>query len=360
MADYSLKAVNALNLQALNGDINIDAGASHVVLYSHLGFSGVSNVDIRSDLGVAIGTDVQAYSVKLDIFAAQEVTDGNMLVSNGTYYLANSKSDVRTNLGLVIGTDVQAYSARLDDIATAAPTDNYFVRGNGTNFVAEAVTASDVGAQPLTDALTDLAEAGVVSAANQYLFSTAAGTWGFGTVSTYGRSLMDDSDAGTARETLGLTNGSATVSFNALTSKLQKVKVDAKGEIEWCELVASTADATPTVMTIDGNTEKNAMAIGQVSSFELTVCGRRAKTMIAAEKVLVKKFHFVMDREDSASTAMLSSTNDEEVYRSSSIAGVNITCAANTSDFTLDVTVTGEASKDYIWVGSVKRVNISA
>jgi hypothetical protein len=43
----------------------------------------------------------------------------------------------RTNLGVAIGTNVQAYDAQLADVAGLTPSDNNFIVGNGTNFVTE-------------------------------------------------------------------------------------------------------------------------------------------------------------------------------------------------------------------------------
>ena len=50
---------------------------------------------------------------------------------------ASSASAARNNLGLAIGTDVQAYDPQLADIAGLTPTDSNFIVGNGTNFVTE-------------------------------------------------------------------------------------------------------------------------------------------------------------------------------------------------------------------------------
>ena len=56
---------------------------------------------------------------------------------------ANNLSDVvsastaRTNLGLAIGSDVQAFDAQLSDIAGLTPTDSNFIVGDGSNFVTE-------------------------------------------------------------------------------------------------------------------------------------------------------------------------------------------------------------------------------
>ena len=57
------------------------------------------------------------------------------IASGGTN--ATSASTARTNLGLAIGTDVQAYNAGLQDISGLAKTNNNFIVGDGTNWVAE-------------------------------------------------------------------------------------------------------------------------------------------------------------------------------------------------------------------------------
>ena len=57
------------------------------------------------------------------------------IASGGTN--ATSASAARTSLGLAIGTDVQAYNAGLQDISGLAKTNNNFIVGDGTNWVAE-------------------------------------------------------------------------------------------------------------------------------------------------------------------------------------------------------------------------------
>ena len=48
---------------------------------------------------------------------------------------ASTAIDARTNLGLAIGTDVQAYDKEITDIAALEPTKNFFIVGDGTTFV---------------------------------------------------------------------------------------------------------------------------------------------------------------------------------------------------------------------------------
>ncbi len=63
--------------------------------------------------------------------------------NNGVVTLTNGTS-TRTNLGLSIGTDVQAYDAQLADVAGLAVTDGNFIVGNGTNFVAESADTARI------------------------------------------------------------------------------------------------------------------------------------------------------------------------------------------------------------------------
>lgn len=128
------------------------SGADLAILNGGTGASDAATA--RTNLGLEIGTDVQAWSAVLDAFGSVAATDGNFVVGDGTNFIAESgatarnsmgaaasgaNSDItsltglttdiavadggtgsstasgaRTNLGLAIGTDVQAY-----DVATA-------------------------------------------------------------------------------------------------------------------------------------------------------------------------------------------------------------------------------------------------
>lgn len=58
-----------------------------------------------------IGVSVQAYNAKLAAVAGLAVTDGNIIVGDGSTFVAENGATARTSLGVAIGSDVQAYDA---------------------------------------------------------------------------------------------------------------------------------------------------------------------------------------------------------------------------------------------------------
>lgn len=71
--------------------------------------------------------------------AGLAVTDSNIIVGNGTNWVAESGATARTSLGLAIGTNVQAWDAQLDTWATVTPS------ANGQSLVAAANYAAMKG-----------------------------------------------------------------------------------------------------------------------------------------------------------------------------------------------------------------------
>ena len=182
-----------------------DVGVSH-------GGTGSSTASgARTNLGVAIGSDVQAWDAQLDDIAALAVTDGNIIVGDGTNWVAESGATARTSLGVAIGSDVQAWDAQLDDIAALTPTDSNIIVGDGTNWVAEsgATARTSLGVAIGSDVQAYDAElaaiAGLTSAADKGIQFTGSGTAATYDLTAAGKALLDDANAAAQLVTLGLT-----------------------------------------------------------------------------------------------------------------------------------------------------------
>lgn len=198
----------------------------------------------RTNLGVAIGSDVQAYDAGLQSIA------GLTTSANQTIYTTGSDTYATTTLsafGRSLIDDANAAAARstlgLGTLATQSSDSVAITGGTISGLTSIASSASSLGNVTITSGsitgITDLAVddggtgastasaarinlglvigtdvqafnsslqsiAGLTTGANQTIYTTGSNTYAVTSLSSFGRSLIDDADAATARSTLEL------------------------------------------------------------------------------------------------------------------------------------------------------------
>lgn len=217
-----------------------------------------------ADLSLTIGTNVQAYDATLQSLSALGTAADKIAYTTGTDTWAEaaltstarsllddtSTGAMRTTLGLAIGSDVQAYDAELAALAgltSAADKVPYFT-GTGTAATTDLTSTArsllddtSTGAMRTTlglvigtnvqayDAtLTSIAALG--TAADKIAYTTGVDTWAEATLTSTARSLLDDTSVGAMRTTLGLVIGTDVQAYDAelaalagLTSAADKI-----------------------------------------------------------------------------------------------------------------------------------------
>lgn len=177
-SDYDANTVLAAT--ADNTPLPITMGASTMLARLASGdIVAASTTQIRTLLGLVIGTNVQAWDADLDSLAAVGLTAAGLALLDD----ANAAAQ-RTTLGLAIGTNVQAWDADLDSLA-----------GLG-------ITAAGLALLDDANAAAQRTTLGLVIGTDVQAFSSTLATLASATAA--GLALMDDADASAQRTTLGL------------------------------------------------------------------------------------------------------------------------------------------------------------
>ena len=228
-AGFSLTTNGSITVGSTSLAFSQFSGAGNITGGDGIQKSGSElSIDAKANGGLVI----ESSELAVDL-GASSIT-GTLAVGDGGTG-ATSASDARTNLGVAIGSDVQAHGAILDDLSGLTQAANkgvYFDTGNSaatfdlTAAGRALLDDADAAAQRTTLGLAigsdvqaydaELAAlAGLTSAANKLAYFTGSGTADLTDLSAYARTLLDDANASAARTTLGVAIGADVQAYNA-------------------------------------------------------------------------------------------------------------------------------------------------
>jgi hypothetical protein len=175
----------------------------------------------RTNLGVALGTNVQAYDAGLQSISGLTTTADQMIytTSSDTYATASL-----TSAGRALLDDADASAQRttlgLGTIATQNANNVTITGGSITGITDLAIADGGTGASTASAARTNLGVAidtnvqaydaglqsisGLTTSADQMIYTTSSDTYATASLTSAGRALLDDASASAQRTTLGL------------------------------------------------------------------------------------------------------------------------------------------------------------
>jgi len=195
LSKATLTAGSNITITNSAGGITIAAAAGAPTAGNGIDVSGSEvSVDLKANGGLVI----ESTEIAVDL-AASSIT-GTLAVGDGGTG-ATSASAARTALGVAIGSDVQAFDQQLADVAGLAVTNGGFIVGDGSNFVLESgsTARTSLGAQTLAADLTTLSscQSGGASALAA-LTSTEIAILDGATVTTAELNIVDGSTSATS------------------------------------------------------------------------------------------------------------------------------------------------------------------
>ena len=245
------------------------SGAGSVTAGDGLDKSGNTlSLDLKSNGGLVI----ESTEVAVDL-GASSITGTLAIGDGGTG--ATSASAARTALGVAIGSDVQAFDAQLSDIAGLTPTDSNFIVGDGSNFVLEsgATARASLGAQASATDLTNLSSCqSGGSAALAALTSTEIAILDGATVTTAELNILDGVTATASELNIldGVTSTAAELNIlDGVTSTTAELNIldgvtSTTAELNILDGVTAT---TAEINLIDGGTSATSTTLAAADRF---------------------------------------------------------------------------------------------
>jgi hypothetical protein len=354
-------SVAASQMPALTGDVTTSAGAVATTIAAH---------------AVTVGKMAQAAAYTVlgnNTSGTADITAVAASVAGFAVLTAANAGAQRTALGLAIGTDVQAYSASTTLLGnTTTGTGSTIVMSGSptitTPTIASFANANHTHQNSAGGGTLDAAAigSGTIATARlpQDLTTTGAPVFGalaVGTSNTVsGTAAMAQGQNNTADALYSSAGGGYATTRSIIGAQARASgKFSTLGDAQVGDYIfrRQSTSGTGVVLTSDASSPStnNQLILPNNSSFSfvLTVVGHRTD---AADRAMYR-FTGLLIRDASAGTTTLSNYSRETFYESD--AAWDVALAADTTNGGLTITCTGAAAKTISWVARVQTVEVT-